>query len=88
MSNQTQYLAGMQEVLGKTIAFLFTTLLFVVYAFATQYQLITLSPIQILSYLSLFWFIYELFSFTMFLMFSLFLKDKKAIVPEVVKKDL
>lgn len=87
MQELPQYLAGMQEVLGKTIAFIFTTLLFVVYSFATVSQMIVLTPIQILSYLALFWFLYELFSFIMFLLFSLFLKERKSVAPVIVTKD-
>jgi hypothetical protein len=72
MSENTNYLAGMQEVVGKTVGFAITTIGFVIYAFARDQ--VVLTPVNVLAYLALFWFLYELLTFMMYMLFSLFMK--------------
>ncbi|MGL4758480.1 MAG: hypothetical protein ACRCXZ_04040 [Patescibacteria group bacterium] len=82
MSNNPHvtYLAGMQEVVGKTVSFVLTTIFFVLYAFAKNDQNITLTYINVFAYLALFWFVYELITFVMYILFSLFLNGKNTVL--------
>jgi hypothetical protein len=72
MSENTNYLAGMQEVVGKTVSFVVTTIGFIIYAVAKDK--VELTPVNVLAYLALFWFLYELITYMMYIVFSLFFK--------------
>ncbi len=80
-NNNSHYLAGMQEVVGKTVSFIITTLGFVLYAAAKAPDLIELNPINVFAYLALFWFVYELVTFVMYVLFSLFLNEREKRTP-------
>jgi ABC-type transport system involved in multi-copper enzyme maturation permease subunit len=80
-NNQSHYLAGMQEVVGKTVSFIFTTAGFVIFALAGVGQIITLNPINVFAYLALFWFVYELITFVLYVLFSMFLNDRSKSAP-------
>lgn len=88
MSNtqQQSYLAGMQEVIGKTASFALTTLFFVIYAFAKNdnqsVKSINLDTLGVFAYLALFWFIYEVITFVMYLLFSMFLNERNKRQPQ------
>lgn len=84
MPNKSQYLDGMQEVTAKTSSFVFTTLLYLVYVSARTDMMIALDPVKLLSFLALFWFLYELFSFILYTLFNLFFneRNKKAKTEE------
>jgi hypothetical protein len=80
-NNQSHYLAGMQEVVGKTVSFIITTLGFVLFAAAKETQTIILNPINVFAYLALFWFVYELVTFVMYVLFSMFLNERSKSTP-------
>ena len=75
-NNQDQmYLSGMPETIAKFGSFFLVTTMYIIYALADNNKTLTLSISNILIYLSLFWFLYELCSFVLFLLFNYFLKS-------------
>lgn len=79
MSQNPSYIAGMQEVVGKTLAFIGTTIGFIIFAYAKDTNNgIILTPLNVLSYLALFWFVYELLTYLMYVILSAFTKNNTA----------
>jgi hypothetical protein len=72
--NQNHYLSGIAEAMSKICSFSITVIFFVIFAAAIGDKKVTLGIIEVLSYLSLFWFIYETLGFTIYLIFSYFQK--------------
>jgi type IV secretory pathway TrbL component len=80
MSSNPSYIAGMQEVVGKTLAFVGTTIGFLIFAYAKDNNNgIVLTPLNVLSYLALFWFVYELLSYIMFVILSAFARNSASV---------
>jgi hypothetical protein len=94
MSSNPSYIAGMQEVASKTIAFIGTTSFFIIWAVAKDFNNgISLTPYNVLAYLALFWFLYELLSYIMYVILSAFAKGSsrnniKAIEEAPVDKEM
>ncbi len=87
MSSNPSYIAGMQEVVGKTLAFVGTTIGFLIFAYAKDNNNgIILAPVNVLSYLALFWFVYELLSYIMFVILSAFAKNSNKALPEAIEQ--
>jgi hypothetical protein len=87
MSSNPSYIAGMQEVVGKTLAFVGTTIGFLIFAYAKDSSVgIVLSPLNVLSYLALFWFCYELLSYIMFVILSAFAKSSARNLPQPIEE--
>jgi hypothetical protein len=87
MSSNPSYIAGMQEVVGKTLAFVGTTIGFIIFAYAKDTNNgVILSPLNVLSYLALFWFVYELLSYLMFVILSAFAKSSAKNLPEPIEE--
>jgi hypothetical protein len=87
MSSNPSYIAGMQEVVGKTLAFVGTTIGFIIFAYAKDTNNgVNLSPLNVLSYLALFWFVYELLSYLMFVILSAFAKNSANNTPATIEE--
>jgi hypothetical protein len=87
MSSNPSYIAGMQEVVGKTLAFVGTTIGFIIFAYAKDTNNgVNLSPLNVLSYLALFWFVYELLSYLMYVILSAFAKSSARNLPEPIEE--
>ncbi len=74
MSENSKFLAGLEEGFARIISLILTLIFFLIYVVAVEE--VVLNWLQALAWLGLFWLVYEVISLLLFSVFVFFTKNK------------
>jgi hypothetical protein len=86
MSHKPFY-AGMEEAVSRILALFASLIFFSIYILSKNINL-SLDWGNLMIHLAVFWFVYELISYFLFLIFTQFSRSKSKDEPQVINKDM